>query len=120
MSASSPWPKLRRARIVSYAAERIVIEIDSPDSALLVLTDTHYPGWRAEVDGHEAEILRANGVYRAVAVASGEHEVVFEYRPASLRWGLLVSLAALVLFLAIASQRAVRLWRRPSQHESSR
>lgn len=32
------------------------------------------------IDGKEAEIVRANGLYMAVLVPEGKHEVVFEYR----------------------------------------
>jgi len=119
VSRSGP-PRLRRAKITSYAPEEVRIEVGGNRDSLLVLSDTYYPGWVCKVDGVERRIMRANGAYRAVRLGPGAREVIFEYRPASLRWGRLVSLAALVLFLAIASQRAVRLWRRPSQHESSR
>jgi len=106
------WSRLRRARITSYSPERVVIEVDSPAPALLVLTDTHYPGWHAEVDGREAEILRANGVYRAVAVAPGEGRVVFEYRPASFRRGALISAVSLLLLVAGGVGLARSSWAR--------
>ncbi len=95
--AGPPWPELREARIIEYEPERVVIEVNSPGPALLVLTDTHYPGWRATLAGKEQEILRANGLFRAVRVAGGRQRVEFEYRPASLRAGAALSLASLTL-----------------------
>ena len=53
------------------------------------------PGWRATVDGEAAEILRANGLYRAVVISEGLHQVVFEYVPGSVRLGGVLSLASL-------------------------
>jgi len=44
------------------------------------------------VDGHPAPILRANYLFRAVEVASGDHQVVFTYQPLSFWLGLVVSL----------------------------
>jgi uncharacterized membrane protein YfhO len=55
-----------------------------------------YPGWRATVDGVERPILPTNMIMRGVVVNGGSHRVVFEYRPAGLRWGLAVSLATVV------------------------
>ena len=53
--------------------------LDAP--GYLVLADTWYPGWWATVDGHPAELLRANYAFRAVWLTAGEHVVEMRYRP---------------------------------------
>jgi hypothetical protein len=103
-----PWAELEPAEIVSYAPERVEIEAQSPGVALLVLSDTHFPGWRATVNGEPAEILRANGLYRAVRVGRGRQRVVFEYVPESLRVGGALSLGSLLSLSAVG----VVAWRR--------
>jgi hypothetical protein len=92
---------LEPAAIVAYAPERVEIDVHAAQPGLLVLTDTYYPGWRAYVDGAEVEVLRANGLFRAVALAAGDHRVRFEYRPQSLRIGAAISAACAVLIVAI-------------------
>ena len=87
------------AEIVRLEPERVEVATRSPGPALLVLTDTDAPGWRATVDGAPAPIHRANGLFRAVHVPEGEHRVVFEYAPSGLRWGALVSLMSLAATL---------------------
>jgi uncharacterized membrane protein YfhO len=47
----------------------------------VVLNDPYHPWWAAEVDGREAPVLQANGLFRAVAVAAGAHRVRFVFRP---------------------------------------
>ena len=42
----------------------------------LVLADTWFPGWRAEVDGEHRTVLRANGLHRAVRVRPGDRQVI--------------------------------------------
>jgi hypothetical protein len=101
--------ELVEARIVDEHPERVVVEVDAAGPGVLVLTDSHYPGWEARVDGAPAEILLANGVHRAVAVAGGPHEVVFAYRPSSLRWGAAVSIGSLLLLLVVLGSGR---WRR--------
>jgi hypothetical protein len=67
------------AEIVSYGAQEIVIAVAVDQSALLVLADLHYPGWQATVDGQPAEILAADGVFRAIVLAPGAHQVRLVY-----------------------------------------
>jgi len=74
-----------------------------------VLSDPFYPGWRAELDGRPAEILRANYAFRAVAVPAGQHTVTMTFRPASWAAGLAISLTTLV---ALAAAGVVRLRRK--------
>ena len=83
-----------------YEPERVVVQVTLAEPGYLVLSDTHYPGWKAWVDGGAAPILRANLLFRAVALEAGEHTVEFRYQPASLRWGAVISLAALVALMA--------------------
>jgi len=96
----SPLP-VRPAVIVAYAPERVEIEVQAERSGVVVLSDSFFPGWRAWVDESESEILRANGLFRAVALSAGRHRVRFEYRPASLRLGAAISTASLILLCAI-------------------
>lgn len=111
--ASGPW--LRPATIAAYAPERVVVDVELEQAGVLVLTDSDYPGWRAELDGEETPILRANGLYRAVAVPPGKHQVVFDYRPASLRWGVAGSLlSALALAAAPLAARLLGSGRTPA------
>ncbi len=67
---------------------------------LLVLADTHFPGWAAQIDSRPAPVLRANGVFRAVVVPAGARRVVFSYQPVSVRLGLYVSLLTTALLAA--------------------
>jgi hypothetical protein len=97
------------AQIVRYAPEEVVIDAATDAPGYLLLTDTFYPGWRATVDGQPAEILRADGMFRAVQLEPGDHRVEFHYRPDSVRWGTWTSLGALLLWLG---GLAWSLWRR--------
>ena len=71
-----------RARILSYENTQIVIEASAPPGGgYVVLNDVWHPYWIAEVDGRETPILRANVMFRAVAVPEGRHEVRFRFEP---------------------------------------
>jgi len=84
-----------RAALRHYAPNRVEIETDAARPALLVLTDTFYPGWRARVNGEAAAIWPTDLLFRGVAVPAGPALVRFEYAPASVRLGAALSGAGL-------------------------
>jgi hypothetical protein len=79
------------ASIVEDSPERIRLRVEAPRDGYLVLADAWAPGWRGRVDGAPAEILRANGLFRAVKVPAGRHAVEMTYRPASVASGFAIS-----------------------------
>ncbi len=85
-------------RVTVYEPERVEVEVTLTAPGYLVLTDAMYPGWRAWVDGIEAEVFHADLLFRAVRLEAGEHRVVFRFRPRSLYAGAGISLAALVVW----------------------
>jgi hypothetical protein len=89
------------ATIDEYAPGYARLRVQAPAAGYLVLTDSFYPGWRASVDDRPAPILRADLLFRAVAVPAGEHTVRFWFDPDSLKLGLALSLAALVVVLGL-------------------
>ncbi len=46
----------------------------------LVLSESLMPGWEARVDGQSVDIMRANGLYMAITLPSGNHTVQFEFQ----------------------------------------
>jgi hypothetical protein len=99
-SAPAPTP-IVPARIVRYEPARVEIEVEAPTAGWLVLTDTHYPGWQASVDGVAAPITQANYLFRAVWVEAGAHRVEFDYRPKSFRLGAAAAAGGLAAAAAV-------------------
>lgn len=87
--------------------ERVALEAALPAPGWLVLSDNYAPGWEAELDGVQAPILRANAVFRAVAVPKGKHKVTFNYRPRLVYVSFTVSAIALLITLSMG---IVQLW----------
>jgi hypothetical protein len=75
-----------KVRIASYRNAEVLVEADSPDGGWVVLNDLWHPWWSASVDGQPARLLRANVLFRAVAVPPGRHTVRFVFRPYRGAW----------------------------------
>jgi hypothetical protein len=76
-----------RLRVRSRAPEVVVVEADLGCPGLVVVGDSYYPGWRAWVDRERRPVQELDAV-RAVRAGAGRHVIEFRYRPASVYWGL--------------------------------
>jgi hypothetical protein len=96
-----------QARITTYEPNRVTVEAQSSRPGFLLLLDTYFPGWEANVDGRATPIYRADYNFRAVSLPAGSHTVTFAYRPVSFRLGLGTSavMLGLLAFLGIRKPR---------------
>jgi hypothetical protein len=106
----APGRVVQEVSRIEYGAggNSLVIELRSERSALLVVNDSWYPGWRATVNGRDAPIARVNYAFRGVRVPAGKSVVEMQFKPWTVRAGILVSLATLaaaVLWLLYARCR---------------
>jgi hypothetical protein len=95
-------------QIESYLPDRVRLKTRGESAAIVVLTDAHFPGWTASLDGRPVELYRANANFRAVAVPAGEHVVEMQYAPNSWTIGSwLAALGALAIGGALWRSRSV-------------
>ena len=65
-----------------YRPNRLVYKSKTDKEQLAVFSEVYYqPGWKAMIDGKEVPHFRADWILRAIRVPSGEHTIVFEFRP---------------------------------------
>jgi hypothetical protein len=67
------------AEIVEDKINSFTVRVKLSYPGFLVLSENHYPAWKAFVDGKKTEILRANYTFRAVFLDEGEHQVRLVY-----------------------------------------
>ncbi|MFQ5616487.1 MAG: YfhO family protein, partial [Anaerolineales bacterium] len=79
---------------VSETPNQLRVRVQSDTSGWLIIADTWYPGWRAQVDGKPARVLPADFVFRAIPTPPGTHEIVLTYQPFSFYLGAAVSTVA--------------------------
>lgn len=89
--------------IDAYGKNKVIISLETDSEALLFLSDSYFPGWKAYVDDLEVKIYRADYALRAIKVPKGTHKVEFSYLPYSFSLGLWVSLVSLgsALFIIV-------------------
>ena len=75
---------LGSVKLDSSRPDRVEVVATSSSGGALVLHDTYYPGWVAELDGKTTPIRRADPFFRAVDVPPGTHRLTFRFAPFSL------------------------------------
>src|SRR5262249_31953435 len=88
------------ATIIEDRRNSIQVATDSEVAGILFLSDTYYPGWRADVDGASTRIYKADVAFRAIQVPPGRHVVHYLFTPSSFRVSLYVAAAGILVTIA--------------------
>jgi hypothetical protein len=98
------------ARVVSYKPNQLIIETNSDQQTVLVISEIHYPGWVATLDGAKTPIHQTDFLLRGVVVPAGKHRVEMSYRAPQARNGAIISLLTLGLigWVALRARRQSR------------
>jgi len=84
-----------------YDWNRVTLKVHSSGRAMVLLNDSIYPGWKVLVDDQSQPILRGNGLFRAVMIDAGEHDIQFIYDPWQFKFGMTVAGCTLLLLAGL-------------------
>jgi hypothetical protein len=82
------WAQQLEAR---FANRLISIRTQSPTARLVVISQSHYPAWKAYVDGQPTKIWRANYAFQAFEVPAGDHLARLIYQDRAFQIGAMLS-----------------------------
>ena len=87
-----------RATLAAWRPGSMRITLAGSDTAIryLLVSETWYKDWRAQVDGRPAPVLRGDHALITVALPPGAREVALEFASPEYARGKLISLAALL------------------------
>lgn len=90
-----------QAESVSFEEGELKIKTKNEREGLLVIVENYDPGWKAQIDGQEVEILRADYNLMAVIVPPGERFVHFNYQPVSFDLGIKLFFGGILLMIIL-------------------
>ena len=99
----------RPGRIAAVLREgnRLEVRVEDTSGGWLVMQDAWYPGWKATVNGEDAELVRADHAFRAVRIPAGDSVTVRTvFEPWSHRLGLLATVLGLLGAVALQRRRS--------------
>ena len=101
VAVSAASPEDEAVAITRYDHDLVQITATSNSPGILVLNDSWHPNWSVAVDGAAGYIGRVDEAFRGVVLPAGRHVIEMRYAPRSLTIARGVTLAALLLILAM-------------------
>ena len=99
---SLPGGEPGSAKLVVDRPGKLDVMTIAPTRQILVVSESHHPGWRARVDGRDWPLLRVNGDFLGCVVPEGSHRIQLRFRPPSLIWGSRISWLGAFLTVSLA------------------
>jgi hypothetical protein len=95
LTAPTPTTPAEITRLTHHTPGHLSLDVTTTAPALLLLSETHYPGWQATVDGQPALLLRADYILRAIPLPAGRHTAEVTFQPLSFTLGVAISVMTL-------------------------
>lgn len=86
---------------IHFGQNQVAAEVNAAEPSLVVLSQTYYHLWRAEVDGVRVPLLRANVAFQALQVPAGKHQIKLIYRDNNLLAGAVISVISILICAVI-------------------
>lgn len=111
------FPEPVSGKIINNKDCEFDVEVTMPQNGLLFLSQNWYPDWRAEENGKEIKIIRANYSFIAIPLEAGQHKVRFYYFSKRLNLSFLISAVGLGISAIII---ALSGWKGKIKHPTSK
>jgi hypothetical protein len=98
----SGLPLTRSVEIVGSHVNDVELRASTPETSVLILSQTYYPGWKALVDGQRTDVFQVDLSLTGVRIPPGLHDVQFLFRPTSFQVGAVLSFASAIVLLGLA------------------
>ncbi|HEY52877.1 MAG TPA: YfhO family protein [Caldilineae bacterium] len=91
-----------RVTRANWGVNDAVVSTESAEPGALLVSQVWYPGWEASIDGGPwRPALRADGVWQAVQLSAGSHQVRLRFRSPSFLLGLAIALLTLIVVAVV-------------------
>ena len=98
-----------------YGPNHAEYDVNTSKGGVVVFSEIYYPGWTATVDGESVEVGRVNYVLRAIKVKPGNHKVVLDFDPQTVKTTEIIAYIAYALLLPIIVLLGTRKLRRKNK-----
>ena len=97
----------------SYAPNKLTFHSHSAKGGVAVFSEVYFPwGWKATVDGKDAEIGRVNYVLRAMKLPAGDHTIAMTFAPEEVdQTDGAAKIAIILIFVLVIAAIGFTAWR---------
>ena len=84
-------------KLTSWEDTKLAGTVNASERGVLFTSIPYETGWTVKIDGEEAETEKIFEAFLSVDIPEGEHEITFEYFPAGLKPGIIITLASIAI-----------------------
>jgi hypothetical protein len=93
---------LASIQLVSYKPNQLKYVSNNTNEGFAVFSEMYYKnGWKATIDGTEAEIFNVNYVLRGLQIPAGKHTIEFKFKPEVVKTGSTIALISSIGMLLL-------------------
>jgi hypothetical protein len=91
--------------LTKYGLNNLQFSSDNGQDGFAVFADVYYPaGWKATIDGKEAEIIKTNYLLRGLFVPAGKHQIEFTFKPDTYyKWNKVSLISSILILLLVVA-----------------
>ncbi|MBQ2426213.1 MAG: YfhO family protein, partial [Lachnospiraceae bacterium] len=95
----SLYEKLNKTplKLTSWEDTKLAGTVNAAERGVLFTSIPYETGWTVKIDGEVAETEKIFEAFLSVDIPEGEHEITFEYFPAGLKPGIIITLASIAI-----------------------
>jgi hypothetical protein len=97
--------QIRKVGYLSQGPNRLELTTEGKGPALIVSSESAFPGWKAKVAGRERNLLTVNHSFRGILLNEGETKASLSFEPVTFRLGFFFSLLVLGLWTGLGLRR---------------
>ena len=86
--------------VEKYTPNRIILNVNTDSTALLLALNNYYPAWKAKIDGKKSEVIKADFSFQGIVIPAGNHKVELYFSSIYEKIGLWISLLTLIFLFA--------------------
>ena len=102
--------------LISYKPNHLKYTSNNANNGFGVFSEMYYEkGWKATIEGKDAEILNVNYVLRGLEIPAGKHTIEFKFEPEVVKTGSTIALISTLLML-IAIGLGFFYWRKQNKN----
>lgn len=89
-------------KLSQYIPNHLTYNMSNKNAGFAVFSEIYYPyGWKATIDGKEAQIFKVNYTLRGLLVPAGNHKIEFKFEPQVVKTGSTIALISFIVMLML-------------------
>lgn len=93
----------KNIKIVEYSLNKVILNSTNECGSVLYSSEVYYPGWRANIDGKNIQVIKSYSPFRTINLPKGSHTIEYYYYPEIYFQGFLISITG--IFITIFAVR---------------